>query len=231
MDTTVKPSFIPKRPIAVGGPSTSSRHLSPLSLVAFIILFAAIILAVGVLVWKISLERDIRDLQGELQAAKEVLDDDVISELVAVSSRLQAAKTLLNNHRAVSAFFDFLEPITMKNVRFRNFTFTAAANNQVSVSMDGEAIGFATLALQSDVILSNAQYFKQPAFSGVAVDKNGVVNFRFTSLIDPSIVSYRDLVKRQEAGEVLMPVTSAASSTPSQTSTTTATTTSSVPGN
>jgi hypothetical protein len=229
MDTTAKPSFIPKRPLSVAS-SAPRRGINPLSLIGFIIFFAALVLAAGVFVWKMSLEREIRDLQTSLEEAREVLDDQVIAELVALSARMQSAKTLLNNHRAVSAFFDFLEPLTLKNVRFKNFTFSSGTNQgnpggQLGVSMDGEALNFATLALQSDVILANTQYLRQPSFTNVAVDRNGVVTFRFAAFINPEIVSYRERVMREETGDVLRPILPAATSTVATTTRSTATTT------
>ncbi len=216
MDTTVKPSFIPKRPLSVID-ARPRRGLNIFALIAFILFFAALVLAIGVFVWRVSIEREITDLQTALENAKEALDPKIISELTTLSTHMQGVSQVLDNHRAASEFFDYLETITMKNVQFRNFNFTVGKNNQFQVSMDGQAGSFATVALQSDVFLANSLYLKQPTISNVSAGENGAVSFRVNAMVDSNLISYRARLEKQAAGLQPPPqamATSTASSTP-----------------
>lgn len=216
MDTSVKPSFIPKRPLSVVT-AQPRKHVNIFGLLAFIVFFAAIILAAGVFVWRISLERDIRSLQTDLEEAKKALDPEVISELSALATRMQVARQLLNNQRSLSSLFGLIEPVTMRNVRFKNLTATPQQGGQLSISMDGEALSFATLALQTDEILKKQDIFRQPTFSNIMVDKNGVVTFRFSAQVDGNAISYRERIENEMTLSEPVASTAAASSTASTT--------------
>jgi len=91
--------------------------------------------------------------------------------------------------------FEFLEASTVKSVRFTDFSYSFNDNNKnFNLSMNGEARGYASLALQAD-IFSESGNFTDLTFSNLTLDDRGNVQFSINAVIDPTLVSYKKLVE------------------------------------
>ena len=68
------------------------------------------------------------------------------------------------NSLIVSKFFEFLGQVTYKNVYFSNFSYVSADNGDPIISMEGSALSFNSLVLQSELFRDNKNV-KNPVFS------------------------------------------------------------------
>ena len=209
MQPQFQSSFIPKGPVATTGTATrASRHsdrsfLGTLSLLVFII---SVLLSIGVFGYEKYLGSRINSMNGDLAAARATLEPDVITNISRLDERIVATKTLLNNHIVLSPLFDYLENATLKGVRFTEFEYLTTEQG-LTLTMRGEAKGYAAVALQSEVF-NKSPYMKQPIFSDLDLDDKGNVTFSFKTTLDPSIVSYKKLVNNVPSvtGTQLIPV-------------------------
>ena len=140
METSIQPSFIPKKALAQAGPSPRKQPVNFFSLIAkvifaIVVLIAIIIFAVEFFVGK-SVDDKKNKLQGELNSN---FDPALVKDLTRMDSRIESVKSLLATHTAYSAFFTALGNATLKTVRFTNFTLNAHDPKKVTVSMTGTA--------------------------------------------------------------------------------------------
>src|SRR3989338_7805224 len=100
------------------------------------------------------------------------------------------------------------EPSKMKTVRYTKFSyiFGDEKNAKVNVKMSGQAIGYRSIALQSDLFTKN-KHFVDPVFSNLALDNSGNVLFDLDFSVDPSFIDYKQvlLTENNENGEVFTP--------------------------
>src|SRR3989338_7837824 len=96
----------------------------------------------------------------------------------------------------------------MKKVRYTKFSyiFGDEKNAKVNVKMSGQAIGYRSIALQSDLFTKN-KHFVDPVFSNLALDNSGNVLFDLDFSVDPSFIDYKQvlLTENNENGEVFTP--------------------------
>ena len=109
-----------------------------------------------------------------------------------LDKRLQAASIILSKHIVVTPIFNELEQMTMKSVRFTKFSYDIGteADPAITVQMSGVAIGYRSVALQSD-LFSQDKNFIDPIFSNLTLDSTGNVDFDLQFSVDPSFVNYK----------------------------------------
>ena len=189
MENNFKTSFIPKKQVPGGQTKIRASH-NLFSVIASILFIAVLAMAGGLLAWKLYLNKQIANLQAQTDAAEATFDPSQIAALGRLDARIETTKTLLNSHLAFSAFYDAMARITLKDVGFTSFAYNQNGS-KVAVTMDGEAAGFGTLALQSDVLAKSENVLSSPVLSGVALQKNGHVLFTLSFNVNPSLISYR----------------------------------------
>lgn len=197
MDTKFQTSFIPKKPLVpAGGRVQTSHHVNFLSIIIVLILATALAGAAAVFATEYYLSNRVASMTNELAAAEASLNQSEISEWVRLDKRIEVGKQLLNNHLAVSVFFDLLQSLTLKTIQFKNFSYAVTSDQKVAVTMDGQADNFAALALQSDELAKQSKSMSNQIFSNIDQDKTtGKITFRFSALIDPSLISYKNLIE------------------------------------
>jgi hypothetical protein len=198
MDTNVQPSFIPKKPLGQQTAVKPQRTISFFSLIANVIFITSVVLAIGIFGYEKYLQSQLLEKKADLEAKIEEFDRALVAELSRLDSRLTSAQTLLNNHVALSAFFDIVDDLTLETVRFTSFSYSAKGSGDVlSIIMGGQAKNFASVALQQAEVLKseNEKYFTNPVFSDLNLDKDGNVTFKFTSFIKKPSFSYSALMK------------------------------------
>ena len=104
MDNTFQTSFIPKKPITPGIPSTKTPR-SLFSVIATFLLVIVLVLSLGLFVYKIYLTKQKESFSNSLVTAKDSFEQGTISELEVFNQRTESAKKLLNEHLAVSPVF------------------------------------------------------------------------------------------------------------------------------
>ncbi len=182
------------------------------SLVAYVILGLAIAAALGVFGYGQYLNSTRDAKAGQLVAAQQGLDQGAVEKFVRLRDRIASVPPLLDNHSTPSAFFNALEKLTLQTVRFTSFKFAMQDDHSADIEMSGVAKTFNALAAQSAAFGTEPR-IKRTVFSGIAVNKDGTVNFTLTAQLDSRIVTGEYLSAPAPAGSAAAG-TGTASTTP-----------------
>jgi hypothetical protein len=196
MDQNFQTSFIPKKPIINEPVSSSPRSVSILLIIAIFILFTVLIATGGLYLYKVSLVKQIASMQNSLTLAQNSFEPSQITQLKVLDKRLNAATEILNNHINITPIFTALEQLTMKTVRYTQFSYNLGANNTINVKISGQAIGYRAIALQADLFSTNKNLI-DPVFSNLTLDNSGNVLFDLDFSVDPSFVNYQKTLLTQ----------------------------------
>lgn len=199
MEPTFNKSFIPKKNLAQGGVRKKKGGPGLLTLAALIILLTAITVGVGEFLYKQVLMGSISSKTATLERARGAFEPSLIQELIRLDKRISSAQTILNEHIAPSILFETLDQLTLKSVRFRDFSYTRIGKDKISIAMEGNARNFAGIALQADVFGKN-RLIKEPIFSNLNLDKEGDVIFDLVAFIDPVQIRYVEAVTTAGGG-------------------------------
>jgi hypothetical protein len=192
MEPNFQTSFIPKAPM-VEKRTTPSRPTSLLTIISIFIFFAVVIAAGGLYFYKGIIEKNIQNMNSELVLAQNSFEPSEITQLQVLDKRLRAANTILTNHVDISPIFNTLQALTMKTVRYTKFSYSIGDNNNIDVKMSGQAVGYRSIALQSDLFGTNKSLI-DPVFSNLSLDDKGNVIFDLDFSVDPSFVNYKQVL-------------------------------------
>jgi len=201
MEQNFQTSFIPKRPM-IEERATTQRPVGVLLLAAVLLFFAMVIASAGLYFYKGIVAKSITKMENDLLLAKNRFEPSRISQLQVLDKRLKASTEILGNHIAISPIFRGIEEITMKSVRFTKFSYDLnkeTTKGIVIVKMSGVAVGYRSVALQSDLFTKNKN-FLDPVFSNLSLDNSGNVLFDLQFGVDPALIDYKtSLLKAKEA--------------------------------
>jgi len=184
-------SFIPKRPL-VENAAPMRSHVGILWFIVLILFIASLLAAGGAFVFQQYLQNSIRTQSDSLARAQAAYDPAVINNIIRLDSRIIQTKALLQNHIAPSSIFAFLGNITLQNVRFSDFSYSINPNGSAALTLNGEALDFASVALQSDAFSQNRN-LKDVLFSDINIDGGtGHIVFNVSAIVDSSLLLYRN---------------------------------------
>src|SRR4029078_12292211 len=109
----------------------------------------------------------------DINAARASFELDKIQSLLDANARISAVKGLLDKHVAVSQLLALLESLTVKHIRFSDFSYNNKEGNP-TLSMNTEAKDYNALASQSDIFSKN-DFIQSPYFSDFSLSDNGNV--------------------------------------------------------
>lgn len=195
MEPNFQTSFIPKKPM-IEERVVQSNPIGFFAIISFFVFFTVLLASGGLYFYKISLEKKLVAMDQALVLAKNRFEPAKITQLQLLDERLDASSELLSKHVSVSPIFKALQAITMKTIRYTKFSYdlNTEKDTKVSVKMSGVAVGYRSVALQSDLFTAN-KYFIDPAFSNLSLDDKGNVIFDLEFLVDPKFVDYRESIK------------------------------------
>ena len=170
-----------------GGKRPALNFLPALSALVFLLTLAA---GAGFFIWQLTLSQRIGTLTEKIAEAREAFEPEVIERLRQIDLRIQTARQIVRNHTDPSGLFEILSSDTLRNVAFRRFAYTTKNAHSANVAMSGEALDFATLALQADVFAKNTNIVN-PAFSRFGKSTQKLVTFEFDAGLDPNLIVYR----------------------------------------
>lgn len=211
MDPKFQSSFIPKGPVMSSGManlSNQNKGKGFFGFLASLIFILAIVAAAGVFGYNLFLTSNIAQMGNDLTTARASLDPDTINQISRLNSRIISTQALLSKHVVLSPLFAFLETSTLKSVRWTNFNY-GMTKDGLQLIMQGQAVGYSALALQSDVF-NKSKYIKSPLFTNLTLDDKGNVTFAFTAILDSSIVSYKTFL---DSNPIAMPTITVSTST------------------
>jgi hypothetical protein len=200
MEQNFQTSFIPKKPILQEGP-TNARPISIFFIVSLFILFTVIIITGGLYFYKGILEKKITGMENTLNLAKNRFEPSKIIELQIFDKRLRASDEILSKHVTIIPIFNALEQLTMKSVRFTKFSYSLGdtednKDEKINIKMSGIAIGYRSIALQSDLFAKNKNLI-DPIFSNLTLDNSGNVIFDLDFSVDPNFINYKQSLMTQ----------------------------------
>jgi hypothetical protein len=199
MDQNFQTSFIPKKPM-VEERVKSSRPVSLLTIIAIFIFFTVILASGGLYFYKGMITKSIAQMDNDLVLAKNRFEPAKITQLQTLDRRLRASSDILSKHITISPIFQALQAITMKSIRYTKFSYdlNTDKNTQITIKMSGQAIGYRSVALQSDLFAKNKNLI-DPVFSNLSLDDKGNVLFDLVFSVDPSFVDYQQMLKTGSA--------------------------------
>ena len=232
METKFQSSFIPKGPavstgVPVGNIPSRTGDKSLFSFIASVIFTISLILALGVFGYKFYLRYSIGQMEGDLESVYTSLDPDALREIIRLDQRITSTKNLISSHMVVSPIFEFLQNNTPRTVRFTEFRFDSGEQGN-EVSMRGEALGYADIALVSDVF-KNSGHFRNTVFSDFNLADSGTVAFSVKANVNPNALSYEGRVRAEEVVSVPEPTLPLVEVETAATSSATSSATSTVP--
>ena len=197
MEPSFQTSFIPKKPM-VQERAARSYPIGIFTVIALFILFAVALGTGGLYLYKVSLTKQIGDMQEQLNTAKNRFEPSRITELQLLDKRLRASSEILGKHIAISPVFEALSALTLKTVRYTKFSYELGVekNAKVVIKLGGIAVGYRSVALQADLfsVKDEGKNFIDPVFSNLTLDDKGNVLFDLEFTVDPSFVNYKQMV-------------------------------------
>ncbi len=193
METKMQTSFIPKKPIT--DTQSSGGGISLFLLLGIILFIVSVALAGGVYMWKDSLVKQIEQDKISLESTKSKYEETTINVLVRLNDRLKVSEDLLAKHVAVSPIFTLLEKNTLQSVRLKTLKFSSGADNKIKLDITGNARNYGALSKQSDAFGAESlrKFITQPMISDFSLATDGTVNFTFTTLVTPNLISYSNI--------------------------------------
>lgn len=198
MDQNSQTSFIPKKPI-IERRAIKSQPIGFLIVIAMLVLFSVLLLTGALFFYKGMLVRNITQMENDLNLARNRFEPSKITELQTLDKRLRASNEILSKHVTVTPIFQALSDLTMKTVRFTRFSYKVNESSvdgraRVIISLRGQAIGYRSIALQSDLFAQNKNLIN-PVFSNLTLDNSGNVLFDLEFSVDPSFVNYQQILE------------------------------------
>ena len=191
MEQNFQTSFIPKKPV-IEHRVAMTPPVGLLFIVSIFILFTVILATGGFYFYKTVLTKSIAQKEDNLKLARNRFEPERITELQQLDKRLRASSEILSGHIAITPVFEALSLLTMKTVRYTKFNYRLGTeeNPNILVKMSGLAIGYRSIALQSDLFAENKNLI-EPVFSNLSLDNSGNVVFDLEFSVDPSFVNYK----------------------------------------
>ena len=195
MEQNFQTSFIPKKPM-IEERTVASRPISFLTVVSVVIFFTVIIATGALYFYDKVLAKNITKMENDLNLAKNRFEPSKIIQLQVLDKRLRASSEILSKHIAISPIFEALQSITLKTVSYTKFSydFDDSKNAKIKVKMNGVAVGYRSVAFQSDLFAKN-KYLIDPVFSNLLLDDKGNVLFDLEFSVDPTFVDYKKMLE------------------------------------
>jgi len=191
MEQNFQTSFIPKKPI-VQDRVVAPRPVGSFAVISIFVLFSMLLATVGLYLYKGITIKSVEQMKNTLNLAKNRFEPSKINELQVLDKRLRASSEILSKHVAITPIFEALEELTLKTVRYTKFSYSVGdeASARVVVKMSGVAVGYRSVALQSDLFTKNKNLI-DPVFSNLTLDDKGSVLFDLEFSVDSNFINYK----------------------------------------
>jgi hypothetical protein len=193
MEQNFQTSFIPKKPM-IEERAVASRPIGIFTIISIAIFFTVIIATGALYFYDGILRKNITQMENDLNLAQGRFEPSKIVQLQVLDKRLIASNEILSKHIVVSPIFQALQSITMKTVSYTKFSYSfddsSSSNPKIMVKMNGTAVGYTAIALQSDLFAGNKNLI-DPIFSNLLLDDKGNVTFTLDFSVDSDFVNYK----------------------------------------
>lgn len=211
LSPSIPTSFVPKQPEATPSRRSLGSGSNLLLIVGSSIFIMVLVIAAAEFLYVQFLKNVENAKASQILAAQNNVSEDTVNNYIRLDERLTAGEMLLNQHVALTQFFNLLESITVQTVHFDGVSIVVADDRSAQITMTGEAKDFNALANQS-TIFANQKLIKNAIFSDIGINKDNSVSFSLTADLDPALV-----IESVPIGQQSAPVFSDASSSASST--------------
>ena len=174
-------------------PTRTHSSVSLLVVIGTLIFVLSIAAAGGVFAYEKILQAQISGMNAQLEEAQKALRPNDIIAWKELDYRIRSVRDILKGHTATSLLFEFLQSETLQRVRFQNFTYKDE-NGSLKLGMTGQADAYTTVALQAAELGKN-KFLLTPLFEALTLDDQGRVSFKFSAIVDPTLLSYTNIVE------------------------------------
>jgi hypothetical protein len=146
-------------------------------------------LAIGVFLYGRILDANKATKDTALKDATASIDLATVQSFVQLRDRLNASKTLITNHIALSGFFSLLESLIPSTVRFSTLHLAVDSAGIAKVDGTGISKSFNALSVASKAFATDGR-IKDVIFSKMSINKDSSVSFGFSASIDPKLIVF-----------------------------------------
>lgn len=190
-------SFIPKSTLNRPTESTTSS-VGLLFVVSLMLLLISAIVFGGTLLYKSLLFNEINapcdssddgvqrcGLKATVERERRNIDLLTIQALQRLDKKLSAVNVLVEQHKDLLRVFRLLENNTLPTIGYTSFAYSPK-----NITLDGQALGFEDIAVQSQVFTETkrSNQVQEFMFSDLDQDQQGKVKFKLTLVINPDLV-------------------------------------------
>ncbi len=209
MQSKIKSSFIPKKPVMQAAKTSSSRYKSGgmdiVMLVSVVALVVSSVLSAGVFLYKNFAASNFESKKQLLEKTRGAFEPKLIEQLMKLSERIRVAEGIVEKHTAPSVFLNALEQDSLTNVQFIKFEYTQKNTDIATFSLKGKTTSVNSVALQSSRF-GDSNIIKDSIFSNIDLVKDGVT-FEVEGEIDLNAIRYSNLastalLQRDTAGSI-----------------------------
>lgn len=193
-------SFIPKQVLTVGGGSRRPPTVGLFTLISLLILLISVLFWGGSYAYAKFLQNEIErpchesaitntldcGLNAKLERAKQELQQNIIDDLRIKEAKIRTAEGLIDNHLTALPVFDLIEAYTLKTISYDSLGY-----GDGEVTLSGEAKGYESIALQSDIFVKEVREFDSFLFSDLSPSETGRVRFKLTIKLRDGELSYK----------------------------------------
>lgn len=205
MDPKFQTSFIPKKPIIAEQRVSKRGGTTSIFMFVCMVIFLVSLTGAGFSVFlKSTLKKSQENYIVQLKSKESEYRLETIEKLSKASTKINLTNNLLKSHIAVSEIFSIISALTIENVRFSSFEFSAPTTGEegIKISMKGMGNSFGAIAFQSDVFGESKEYgtqkvIKNPVLSDLTLESNGNVGFTFSALLVPSDIIYEKVLNEE----------------------------------
>jgi len=176
--------------------AVSVGRVSYLTIFSMLVFFTVILVTGGLYFYDGVLAKNLAKMESDLTLSKNRFEPSKIVQLQTLDKRLRASNEILSKHISISPIFKELQTITMQTIGYTKFTYDLAnsKNNMIAIKLDGVAVGYRSVALQSDLFTKNKNFI-DPVFSNLSLDDRGNVLFELDFFVDANFVNYKKLIE------------------------------------
>lgn len=124
-------------------------------------------------------------LKASVERERQNIDQNTITSLQRLDSKLEIAEKVLIDHQTVLPVFTLLENLTLPTIAYRGFTYSTKG-----LTMDGKATSYEDIAVQTQIFSANKKQIQSFIFSDLNLDNEGAVTFKLTVVLDPAVINY-----------------------------------------
>ncbi len=212
MDKSFETSFMPKQPLLrVEGVSRRREPVNLAMVMALIVFFVTLAVSGGIYFYKLQVDKRVVARAMELEAAEKLLDIDEIELYKRIDTRIDTAKSLLENHTVFTVVLNLLEESSAQNIGLTSLSYSKDKQTFV-LTLSAQATSYGAVYFQANAWRSMAPLVTDVKVESLTLDDtSGIVSFAGRLVVDAGLTKYGRLLESErmvrERAAAAVPVT------------------------